>query len=149
MGKTPRRIRSWVKQEKRLVKLMYRKGFIDAFIDINNLYWEEYKLYGKRYRSKHDSKKYQGYLPEIYLAVMDYWREVDEIPLVRSFVEHHIWENIPDDKLSKLGEAYMEDVMELSDFKYKGRRWLIKWLSGKPNVRCDNKINKILKWEYR
>lgn len=146
MGKTPRRIRSWVKQEKRIVKLMYLKGFID--VDINNLYWEEYKLYGKRYRSKYSGRKYQGYLPEIYFAVADYWSEA-EIPLVGSFVEHRIWEDIPDDRLSKLGESCMEDIMDLSDFKYKGRRWLIKWLSGKPNVRCDNKINKILKRENR
>lgn len=147
MGILPKSQRRWVKQEKRIVRLMYRKGLID--MDINNLYWEAYTLSGKKYKSKHSSKKYVEYLPEMYYAVADYWNEVDEISLVDSFIEHRTWMGIPMDQWGRLSGCLMEDVTEMSDFKYQGRQWLIKWLSKQPTVRCDHKINKILKVQER
>lgn len=143
MARTFKALRPWVKQEKRIVKLMYRKGLID--VDINDLYWEAYRRYGGKYN--HSSNVI--YYPEIHFAVVDYWNEVDEIPLVSSFVEQRIWEGVPDDKLSKLCQLSEEkNLMSATTFKCKSRRWLMKWLKSQPNVRCDNKINKILKIGY-
>lgn len=143
MALTIKVLRPWVKQEKRIVKLMYRKGLID--VDINDLYWEAYRRYSGKYN--HNSNGI--YYPEIHFAVVDYWHEVDEIPLVSSFVEQRIWEGVPDDKLSKLCQyPDEEDIMSATSFKCKSKRWLLKWLKKQPNVRCDNKINKVLKISY-
>lgn len=49
MSKTPKINRVWNKQEKRIVRLLYRKGFD---IDLSNLYWASYKKTGKKYRRK-------------------------------------------------------------------------------------------------
>lgn len=49
MSKTPKINRVWNKQEKRIVRPLYRKGFD---IDLSNLYWASYKKTGKKYRRK-------------------------------------------------------------------------------------------------
>ena len=69
--------------------------------------------------------------------------EYDEHSLVDSFIEMKTWENIPDDVLKNCDD--MCKVYSLSNFQCKSRKWLIKYLSALPTVRCDSKINKILK----
>lgn len=47
--------RKWVKDEKRLIKLLYRTGILDKNqLDINNLYWSDYDGLPKVYLSKND-----------------------------------------------------------------------------------------------
>lgn len=72
--------------------------------------------------------------------------ECDEHPLVDRFIEKTTWENIPDDVLKNCGD--MCEVYSRSNFQYKGRKWLIKYLSALPTVRCDSKINKILRIKH-
>jgi|GEM_PF-6748206 hypothetical protein len=49
MSRTPKINKVWNKQEKRIVRLLYRKGFE---IDLSTLYWASYKETGKKYRHK-------------------------------------------------------------------------------------------------
>lgn len=39
--------RKWVKDEKRLIKLLYRTGIIDKYTSIDSLYWD---YYHKKYK---------------------------------------------------------------------------------------------------
>lgn len=140
MSKTPKTNRVWNKQEKRIVKLLYRKGFD---IDLSNLYWVSYKKTGKKYRRKGSTFSSPGYRDEVYFCIKDYWGEYEEHSLVDIFIETKAWENIPDDVLKNCD--HMSEVYSLSNFQCKSRKWLIKYLSALPTVRCDSKINKILK----
>lgn len=96
MSKTPKINRVWNKQEKRIVRLLYRKGFD---IDLSNLYWASYKKTGKKYRRKDSTFSYLGYRDEVYFCTWDYWGECEEYSLVDSFIEMKTWKNIPDDVL--------------------------------------------------
>lgn len=140
MSKTPKINRVWNKQEKRIVRLLYRKGFD---IDLSNLYWVSYKKTGKKYRCNGSTFSSLGYRDEVYFCIKDYWGEYEEHSLVDVFIEMKTWENIPADVLKNCD--HMSEVYSLSNFQYKSRKWLIKYLSALPTVRCDSKINKILK----
>lgn len=143
MSRTPKTNRVWNKQEKRIVRLLYRKGFD---INLSNLYWASYKETGKKYRHKGSTFSFSGYRDEVYFCTWDYWGECDEHPLVDRFIEVTTWENIPDDVLKNCDDMWK--VYSLSNFQYKGRKWLIKYLSALPTVRCDSKINKILRIKH-
>lgn len=107
------------------------------------MYWASYKKTGKKYRRKGSTFSSSGYRDEVYFCIKDYWGEYDEYSLVDRFIEKTTWENIPDDVLKNCGD--MCEVYARSNFRYKGRKWLLKYLSALPTVRCDSKINKILK----
>ena len=143
MSRTPKINRVWNKQEKRIVRLLYRKGFD---MDLSNLYWASYKETGKKYRHKGSTFNFSGYRDEVYFCIQDYWGECEEHSLVDTFIEMTAWENIPDDVLKNCGD--MCEVYSRSNFQYKGRKWLIKYLSALPTVRCDSKINKILRIKH-
>lgn len=140
---TPKINRVWNKHEKRIVRLLYRKGLID--MDISELYWESYRRSGKRYRNKKFTYgKLDNRLDEIHFATFDYWGECDEYGLVSWIIEQLTWDNVPDE----LNDPMADDLWEVyhqSTFKYKGRRWFIRYLKSLPTVRCDSKINKVLK----
>ena len=140
MSKTPKINRVWNKQEKRIVRILYRKGFD---IDLSNLYWASYKKTGKKYRRKDSTFSYLGYRDEVYFCTWDYWGECEEYSLVDSFIEMKTWKNIPDDVLKNCDDMWK--AYSLSNFQCKSRKWLIKYLSTLPTVRFDSKINKILK----
>lgn len=143
MSRTPKTNRVWNKQEKRIVRLLYRKGFD---LDLSNLYWASYKETGKKYRHKGSTFSYTGYRDEVYFCTWDYWGECDEHSLVDCFIEMTTWENVPADVLKNCDDMWK--VYSLSNFQYKGRKWLIKYLSALPTVRCDSKINKILRIKH-
>ena len=107
------------------------------------MYWASYKKTGKKYRRKGSTFSSLGYRDEVYFCIKDYWGECEEHSLVDSFIEMMVWENTPDDVLKNCDD--MSEVYSLSNFQYKSRKWLIKYLSALPTVRCDSKINKILK----
>lgn len=141
MSRTPKSKRVWNKQEKRIVRLLYRKGLLS---DMSNLYWASYKETGKKYKNKGSSYSWYGSLDEIYYCTWDYWSEYDEHPLVDEIIERLITEGIPDYVFEECGYDYFQ-AMKHSSFQYKGRKWFIKYLEGLPTVRCDSKINKVLK----
>jgi hypothetical protein len=131
-----RKIRTWKKQEKRIVKLLYQKGLID--IKLDQLYWESYKVF-KTSKRKHGRKYRKSiFLPEIHFATRDYWGETDEHSLVDSVLDGLWWENIIDDDID------WEEYNPESSFKYKGRIWFIKYLKSLPTIKKDSKINLII-----
>lgn len=143
MSRTPKINRVWNKQEKRIVRLLYRKGFD---IDLSNLYWASYKKTGKKYRRKGFTFSSSGYRDEVYFCTWDYWGECDEYSLVDSFIKMKTWENIPDDVLKNCDDMWK--AYSLSNFQCKSRKWLIKYLSTLPTVRFDSKVNKILRIKH-
>lgn len=142
MAHTVKTNRVWVKQEKQIVKLLYKKGFLDTLnpIEIEDLYWAEFKRDTKKYKLK-DGTKWLNHLPEIYFCTCDYWGEYDEHAVVDNIIENLIWDGISENTLAENSQC---NCIWLSKFKYKGRRWFIKYLKSLPTKRCDCQINKIL-----
>lgn len=129
--------RIWIKEEKRIVKLLYRKGLID--MPLKELYWAEYYRTNKMYRSSSGKYKHSEYFPEIYYGTTDYWGECDEHSLVDTILQGLYWEHVID------VNADVELGYPESTFKCKSRRWFIKYLSALKTVNFDNKINKLLR----
>jgi hypothetical protein len=119
-------LKLWKKQEKRIVKLLYKKGFLNCF-NINEFYWESYKSLGRRYRSKKGYLNLQ-YLPEVHYSTKDYWGETDEnsiVDIIKSFF-------------------YYDGELPI----IKTRQGFINYLTSLPTTVNDSKINKILKTNY-
>ena len=141
MSRTPKINRVWNKQEKRIVRLLYRKGLLP--VDISMLYWESYKPTNKKFKNKGSNFSWSGYCDEVYYCTYDYWGECIEHPIVDEFIETTTWNNVPDcvmEDCDDMWKAYSQ-----STFQYKGRKWLIKYLSSLATIRCDSNINKALK----
>ena len=47
MATNPKIKRLWIKQEKRIVKLLYKKGFLKDF-KVEDLYWAEFSWFNKK-----------------------------------------------------------------------------------------------------
>lgn len=124
MAKNPKINRVWDKQEKRLVRLLYRSDLIP--VPIEELYWRSYKHFRKQGGKR---KKYYmyNYLNEIHYCVLDYWSEMDEHGLC-DIVSGHLITN---------GEINGKTANNRCKF--------IKYLRSLPVCRCDHKINKYLK----
>lgn len=138
--------RLWVKQEKRIVTLMYQKGLItgkgrDLFYEfkLEDLYWAEYKwLRKKKYKSK-GGYKYPLYMPEIHFGTVDYWGECDEHSLVDNLIDSLYWEHVDYETWDETSGEFPK-----SKFPRLNRVQLIKYLKGLPTKINDNKIRKIL-----
>lgn len=141
MSRTPKIDRAWNKQEKRIIRLLYRKGLLP--VEVSQLYWASYKPTNKKYRNKGSKFSWSGYRDEAYYCTYDYWGECNEHPVIDEFIEVTTWGNIPDGVIKDCDDMWK--VYSLSTFQYKGRKWLIKYLSLLPTVNCDSKINKALK----
>ncbi len=124
-------VRKWIKEEKRIVKLLYRKGLLNYCIDnINELYWSSYVDHVKK-----------TYLPEIYYSTKEYDGEYDEYSIVEISIDRILYKY--DDS--------NEELKCLVNFCYKkdNRNLFITHLKSLPTIRNDHKINKILiKEEY-
>lgn len=134
-------IRTWVKQEKRIVRLLYRKGFItDAHFKCKDLYWAEYKTGRKRRQRKGEPKyKFSIYYPEVHYCSTDYWGESDEHSIVQHFLDTFYWTNIDERNWNPNNGEFPKTL-----FKNFDRKKFIKYLSSLPTKIGDNKINKIL-----
>ncbi len=128
-------IRKWIKDEKRIVKLLYRKGFLTGHHKVDDLYWNEYKESGRRYKS--GKYRHREHLPEVHYCTTDYFGESDEHSIVDTIKDMFYWSELKpwDEKVS----AYPE-----SNFKHLDRQRFIKYLSGLKTVRNDSEINKVL-----
>ena len=117
-------IRKLVKDEKRIVKLMYIKGILKAFkIKPEQLSWE------LCYCRKQD-------VPEIMIYFTDYWGEGDSYSIIDSYFE----------QLYLTTGFYNEETTEfVSENKINSREKLIKHLISLPTVLKNSKINKYLK----
>ena len=120
-------LKIWLKQEKRIVKLLYKKGFLEDFGSHHkNLYWESYKN-----------------IPEIYSVSFDYYGEAIERSLIDSCIENLYWEN------AIMDEDWDQESFPVSTFKEgKTRKMFIKYLSSLPTKVSNSKINKVLKQDF-
>lgn len=146
MSLTSKINRTWNKQEKRIVRLLYRKGLIG--MDINELYWASYKRSTDRYKDKrYPTRKWDNYLDEVHYCTCDYWGECDEYGLVDGIIEKLIWDNVPEE----INDPMSDDMWyqyNHSTFEHTTRKKFIRYLQSLPTVRCDNKINEVLKIKY-
>jgi hypothetical protein len=146
MSCTPKIKRRWTKEEKRIVELLYKKGFIKGEFKLQDLYWAEYHWYNRKcYKSKHnsyDGKRYRFpiYMPEIHFCTSDYWGESDEHSIVDSVLERLHWEYIDTTNWDSDSGEYPK-----SKFKKMTRANFIHYLEKLPTVVSDNHIKKVLR----
>lgn len=134
-------IRKFIKEEKRIVKLIWEKGLFPKGFKVDDLYWAYY-THGKRQRRRKRKYAFRDYLPEVHYGSCDYWGEYDEHGFIRHILDLLYWKNAqylshPDDA------SYPE-----STFKYQGRLWFIKYLESLPSVNRSSKINMVLRRNY-
>ena len=140
MATDPKIKRSWIKQEKQIVKLLYQKGLLQDY-NLDNLYWAEYHRYNnKKYKSSYGKYSWPVYMPEVHYMTTDYWGESDEHSIVGTIKDEFWW-----------GHAEMENWDDTSGewpnstFPIMTREQFIKYLEKLPTKVNDNKINKVLK----
>jgi hypothetical protein len=146
MSCTPKIKRRWAKEEKRIVELLYKKGFIKGEFKLRDLYWAEYHWYNKKcYKSKpnsYDGKRYRFpiYMPEVHFCTTDYWGESDEHSIVDSVLERLHWEYIDTTNWDSDSGEYPK-----STFPKMTRANFIHYLEKLPTVVSDNQIKKVLR----
>jgi hypothetical protein len=146
MARTPKIKRRWIKEEKRIVELLYKKGFIKGEFKLEDLYWASYHWYNKKcYNTKsnfYDGRRYRSpvYMPEIHYSTTDYWGETDEHGIVDCVLEMLHWEHIDTTNWDSDSGEY-----PISTFPKMTRCQFIKYLKGLPTKVGDNKIKKVLK----
>jgi len=126
-----------LKDEKRILRLMYRKGIFDLLrIDLKNLGWE-YLLTGKMLRKRRGKRKYsyRECLPELHLFTYDYWGECDSKSVISILIDHLYWVK---------SESVDEHGFPVNS-KYFKRAELIKYLSDLPKTVSNTRINTFLK----
>lgn len=135
--------KTFIKQEKRIVKLLYKKGMLDNF-KLEELYWASYLKTGKKYwyGSKGKTYRWPEFYPEVYYSTSDYWGECDEHSVVEHIQQTLYWTHIDERNWNpNNGE------MPKSLFKYYGIRYrknFINYLESLPTKRSDNKIRKVI-----
>ncbi len=146
MARTPKIKRRWIKEEKQIVELLYKKGFIKGEFKLEDLYWESYNWFNKKcYKTKpnpYDGKRYRFpiYMPAIYFSTSDYWGESDEHSVVDVVLERLYWEHVDMTNWDSDSGEY-----PVSTFPRMTRGQFIKYLKGLPTKVGDNKIKKVLK----
>lgn len=125
-------IRKWVKQEKMIMRLMYRAGLLDGW-KLTEMYLESFTRSGKKYRS--GKYKYDVYLPEVHYCTVDYFGEADEHSIVQAVENGLYWKDAVYDE---------ETLATISCFGPLSRKGLIKYLRSLPVIISDHKINRIV-----
>ncbi len=137
---TPKIKRRWIKEEKRIVYLLYRKGLLKDF-KVSDFYWAEYNWLGKRLRkSKNNQYRFPIYMPEVHYYTTDYWGESDEHSIVSYVLDMLHWQHVDMDNWDDTSGEWPK-----STFKRMNRNQFIHYLKQLPTVVPDNKINKVLK----
>lgn len=140
---TPKVKRKWVKDEKRIVRLLYRKGFLKDF-KVTDFYWAEYNWFNKKKRKSSCGKySYPVYMPEVHYFTTDYWGESDEHSIVSHVLDALHWGNIDTTDWDEESGEFPK-----STFRKMTRPQFIKYLQALPTKVSDNKINKILKQKF-
>lgn len=119
------------KEEKRLVKLLYKKGLL-AYFDLKEFYWAAY--HKQRAKKRKHGRKFRGtvYFPEVHFCQTDYWGESDEHSIV-----NHIYGGV--EVVGEDGNYYLKSITRLKRIK------LLQKLPTKIN---NNKIKSVLKIQY-
>lgn len=128
-----------IKQEKVILKLLYKKGvLIKESLGIEDIGWDYSLRHKKKRLRKNSANKYIGhrYIPVLHFYWFDYWGEGDS----REFIEMMIdwfW-------YIKCDNNYF-DCRGMPKIKRPSRKDLITYLRSLPNVNNDFKINELLK----
>lgn len=131
-------IRKHLKDEKRILKLMYYKGIFKIMkINLESIAWEEL-LRGNKQRKGIGRQKYGGhdYLPELHVYTSDYYGECDSLSLINCYHEYLYYKDCYPDA---------DGIGLISNSQMKTRSQLIQHLSKLPTVNKNSKINYILK----
>lgn len=134
-------IKLWIKQEKRIVKLIYKKGFLNNF-KIKDLYWASYRTTGKRYKSKEKKYRWTEFYPEVHYSTTDYWGECDEHSVVGKIQETLYWTHIDERNWNPNSGEMPKSLFRFIGPKH--RKKFIKYLEKLPNKLNDNKIKKVI-----
>jgi len=129
-------VKKHLKDEKRILKLMYKKNTFELLdIDLNDLSWE-YFLQGKRQRKRRgNNHTFIEYLPELHVLTQNYWGEGDSYSVVEHLKDHIYFTETND---------YDEDGFPLYK-KYPKTNDVINFLLKQPTKKNDNKFNSVLK----
>lgn len=140
MAQTPKVKRKWVKEEKQIVYLLYRKGLLEDF-KIKDFYWAEYYWRNKKkYKSSEGKYSWPVYMPEVHFCTTDYWGESGVHSIVDSVLQQLHWEHIDTSNWDSDSGEYPP-----SRFPKMGRSQFIKYLKKLPTKVNNNKIKKVLR----
>ena len=114
------------KDQKRILKLLYKKGLLENFIFLNDLCWARTEI---------------GM--EIYMHTFG-GGVSDLMPLIPDMMGYLVYENVHESVIEDDVLYTLEEYAEYSTFKCKGYRSFIKWLSKLPNINNKSLINKYL-----
>jgi hypothetical protein len=135
-------IKKHLKDEKRILKLMYKKGIFETLgINLKDLGWE-YLLYGKRQRRRKGKNKYafRECLPELHVYTQDYWGEGDSNSVI-GILKDHIY----------FGDTDIYDYDEEGfpiNSKFPKINDVINYLLKLPTKNNDSKFNHLLKRSF-
>lgn len=129
-------IKQHLKSEKRILKLLYRKGIINKS-DFKNLEWCYY-LHGKRIRNRRNKNKYHyvDYLPELCQWSTDYWGESDTHSWTSYFHSIIYWGNV-----EYINDEYIPTIKS----RIITPQYMIKELKKMKDINKDSSFNKYLK----
>lgn len=139
MAHTPKIKRRWIKEEKQIVYLLYRKGLLEEF-KVEDFYWAEYYWRNKKHYRSSGGYRWGVYMPEVHFWTTDYWGEGNEHSIVGTMIQHLYWTNIDTTNWDSDSGEYPP-----SKFPKMSRGQLIKYLKKLPTKIDDKKINKQLK----
>lgn len=132
-------IRKHLKDEKRIIKLMYQKGIFEILgLKFTDLSWE-FNRQGKMQRKRGKKYAWRDYLPELHYWWSDYYGEYDSRSVVWSFKDYLFFE---------LGTGINEETGWPIGSNFFTNSELIEHLNKLPLKIKDSKINAILKVNY-
>lgn len=117
-----KRQRWYIKRQKRLIKLMYKKGLLNDY-PLNSLRWVDHRI---------------PYLGKCVYCFGDTY-----IPITGDIISELKYDHLPE-YLPDSFDCQYDDMREFSTFHSETYSILIKSLKGLPTLRSDSKINKIL-----
>ena len=138
MACTPKIKKRWIKEEKQIVYLLYRKGLLKDF-KVEDLYWQEYYWYNRKHYKSSGGYRWPVYMPEVHFSTSDYWGESDEHSIVDTINQHLYWGNIDTTNWDSDSGEYPPSL-----FPRMTRSQFIKYLKKLPTKVGDKRINKIL-----
>lgn len=119
------------KEEKRLITLLYKKGFLKNF-KLSDLYWAKFSPCRNKKRKHGRKHRSTIYYPEVHFCTTDYWGESDEHSLIDEVYPNY----------EILG---FDPENGRTIFKRRTRLQRIKMLKKMSTVINDNKIREVLK----
>ena len=139
MANTPKVKRRWIREEKQIVYLLYRKGLLKDF-KIKDLYRAEYHWHNRKHYRSSGGHRWPLYMPEVHFSTTDYWGESDEHSIVDCILQELYWAHIDTTNWDSGSGEYPP-----SRFPRMERGQFIKYLKKLPTKVNNNKIKEVLR----